>query len=763
VQEKIKSDFIGMKNGQIYRLSYIGENQSTICAKDSKGNIIELKKSIWERGPKYKPLNQGDYIECIFIDDDVSGNQYFDRVNIDNPYYCTIEEIINDKYVIEKTFNSWNKDDDPDKRKMYTDYNSKNANWILSFSSLLRHHIKNEIKEKRNYDDARKYLNTHNSILEWIKTSGFLLTQGELKREKSIIKIRRFQNENYNIETAIKIITNDKVNSFLVDLNPAISACKDNPDTILENKIYLLSRILGYAPPEFIPNSKLEDIIDTLRTKNLLFEYDEPFFSIRVQLTNRRKYFRKKIFSLYNVKEYAELENSSDLRHFIFLKKFEVENCEKLGQFARAQIEESTVEYLSAIYTKDIEVKHNLIRKAINALQKREFKRSELSKNEDYSYYKSDRIVLIGRMYEFLAYISSNRNEIISLLREALQLYSSVKFSRSYLVRFYLDYNNLMTKIGNIEPDKLKREIKPLWSIVISGLDQKAPFPQTYIFDKIYRILSVFGEKEESSLNSLFDELKIASSEDENLPNVKKLAGLVLANNLLSTFSDDNYHLFKYLKEYLLDGQVKLPLDRELDIDDKDTEIDHEIFSEEIQDLELKGSCCLDINRYIKTGEITEKTDLLEVLFHAVVGMLNASGGTLYVGVLEADWYPKDNEIEKLQQLGGVYYRNRIILGIEPELKMKKVNSDKHMLNLMDKMRKRISNDIGQYVTIKPDILIGRTIYQISIREYPIGNWGAYFNDIPYLRENNQTMKKTNQEFNKYLMHKHELKKQNSK
>lgn len=132
--------------------------------------------------------------------------------------------------------------------------------------------------------------------------------------------------------------------------------------------------------------------------------------------------------------------------------------------------------------------------------------------------------------------------------------------------------------------------------------------------------------------------------------------------------------------------------------------------------------------------------------------MANKDGGELYIGVLERERYDEEQDHYKLEKVGAVYKQNRIILGVEPELKEIDCNIDNHMLQMNNWFRSRLGEGVMPYIQVTPINIFGRHIYKIIIKQYT-GNEGVYLdNEKFFLRENNETVPKTPKEAHKYLI-----------
>jgi len=88
---------------------------------------------------------------------------------------------------------------------------------------------------------------------------------------------------------------------------------------------------------------------------------------------------------------------------------------------------------------------------------------------------------------------------------------------------------------------------------------------------------------------------------------------------------------------------------------------------EESQELEVKASAFVDINQWVYTGKCAASESITnEGILRAIVGMLNASGGTIIVGALERKRFPDWQQNDRLQALPCV--GDYLCCGIEVDL-----------------------------------------------------------------------------------------------
>jgi len=285
---------------------------------------------------------------------------------------------------------------------------------------------------------------------------------------------------------------------------------------------------------------------------------------------------------------------------------------------------------------------------------------------------------------------------------------------------------------------------------------------------ELCKIISLIGDYSEKGMEYLFIKSNKDIFMDSSLPNIKDISKLILANNLVSSISGENNPLLKQIIKYLQEGETYIKnLLSPGDDSEELYKIDegHRIFLEEMDDLEFKGSFSIDINRFVYNKKKLEKSDEIQYSFlKSVAGMLNGNGGEIYLGVLEGDRYNNPKFKDNLDILGAIYIRDKIVLGVEPELKVMKKNVDQHILKISETMRNRIKNDVMQWVKIIPESFNKkRTIYCISIQPYPDIH-GVTLKEKQkdkaekyYIRENNNTQEYSPRDFYTIKLKKEQL------
>jgi len=172
----------------------------------------------------------------------------------------------------------------------------------------------------------------------------------------------------------------------------------------------------------------------------------------------------------------------------------------------------------------------------------------------------------------------------------------------------------------------------------------------------------------------------------------------------------------------------------------------------ESQDLEVKGSAFVDIKAWLHAGK-TERNDqiLNEGVLKAVVGLLNAGGGTVIVGAIERSKFEQflDSKLAEYPTSG-----NYVIVGLKLDYQVAGSTRDWDALEL--RLRSVLSSRIEPaphvWVTIRRELFRGQELCVIAVAE-PDRGW-YYLNDkdrlVFYVRQGNQTVEMTGPDADTY-------------
>jgi len=723
---------------------------------DSKRRRYDTKRSPWQRGPKYSPPNKGDAIKYIveFITDDgypickelVPHNPYkFDKKDIPKniSYYFDLEPVEDEKLSLFSRMNA--------------DYENGNANWILSFTNLLKIYISDHL-ERKDFNKCLIICDGLTKINASLKTSGFLLSYRKEKRSEISNAIEYSLNKTDSIKLLCEIaLSNQPINRIK---NVLENILKSEPYNFTETDIFninMFNLILSHLD-EYLSTSDIKLIIDHISNNPDFFAHKTAHI-----LYNKRKILRKKLFTNKDNINFDYLANNSELSFLIYLQNLETKRCEYYNDIPEV--------ILSKAITNRFKAYHNpvnndeLINDSIEILKEKiQITSIYDDQNKIKQWFKRLNIEL-GMNYEYLAIKSDEISSITSYLGNSFEFYCKAKSARSYLITSLLDYYDLYKMF--IENNKLS-EITLASESYLEKLNKEKnkslliKYPLMENFIDLYKTFCCIGVSTEENNKFLFNiSLKITSF---NLSFIKiyKIASLILSHNLLSNISEEKIDFSNSIRSLFLEDTLNIKNIYFEDIEESEELLDI-ILSEESALIEFKGSFSLDLNRFCNTNELIIDKKLNNEILKTTVGMLNTTGGSLYIGILERDKFQKTQYEKNLKSIGSIFIKNRIIVGVEPELDKLNWNTDKHILHITDIFRGKIGKKFLSHINISQQTLKNRTIYQIDISPYHTEN-GVWLktseSEIFYVRENNQTVKKSPQEAFEFLRMRNKVDKQ---
>ena len=179
--------------------------------------------------------------------------------------------------------------------------------------------------------------------------------------------------------------------------------------------------------------------------------------------------------------------------------------------------------------------------------------------------------------------------------------------------------------------------------------------------------------------------------------------------------------------------------------------IEEVLLGGETETLEIKGSAFTNLERWALgdgkrefSGEVTHKGVL-----KAAVGLLNARGGKVIIGALEKDKYQKSEILRDEKKYPR--YHEYIICGADVDYVKK--GWDKFELKLQDTLDARIEPSASIWLTVKKEILFGKELCVISVRE-PFQDEWFYLKEGRerkfFVRQGNRTKELTGMEADYY-------------
>ena len=737
---------IGQEIELIFEEEYFKENIGHRILIDSNGRRYDTKRFPWQRGPKYNPPQKGDAIKYIieFITND--GYPICKEVMPKNPYKLTKEDIPNN---VLKYFN--NEPVEDEKLSLYQamneDYKHGNANWILSFTNLLKSNLL-DLLERKDYYNCLNVCEDLLTINDLLKSSGFLLSYRSKKRVEISDAIDYSNNKTLSTKLMCNIILSPQPNKKIITIIDNI--LKSDSLNFTENDISNINNfnlILNYAD-EYLTNKEVIEIIDHI-SNNAEF-YSHKTVAI---LNSKRKLLRKKIFTNKEIIDFENLENSQELSFLIYLQEIETKRCEYYNDLPEIILSKAIVKRFQAYYNP--KKFYELLKESISLLNEKIPINSIYDDQYKIENWFKRLNIELGMNYEYLSIKFDDIDSKISNLENAFGYYCKARSARSFLISSLLDYYKLY---------KMFQEEKELSDIILkSNLYYKKINDDEYIsllirypimksFVSLFRVFSCIDDSTDES-NKFLLEINSASS-NLKLPFIKidKIASLILANNLLTNINE-SLDISSAIRTLFLEETLNIKNIFFEEIDEGDELLDL-VLSEESNKLEFKGSFSADLKRYCNTNEIILDKRLNREVLKSVVGMLNANGGKIIIGILERDNFKKEQYVNRLKNIGSIFKDNKIIVGVEPEIDKHNWDIDKHILYINDIIRNRIGKRFLSHIIISNKIVMNRTIYEINISSYPAEN-GVWLKtsegELFYLRENNQTIKKSPSEAFEFL------------
>lgn len=747
----------GYEIGKEYSFRFTVETEEKFYLVGNDDCEYPVAKSPWEKGPKYIPYEFGAIIDCRVISIQ-NGSPSLERVNVVNRYYMEVEKLVSNHLVVRKTFLNWIDNPSGELRtQLKRDYEDKNANWVFTYIKLLDEHLY-VLFENYDFIGARVIIESALEIEHWIISSGFLITQGNYLRGKTSFiaeaNLKRWNSYLTWLEILQNVeLTNQTLLSIITFLEAATFPFESNTLAVdVTDKVRLLNFILRFQIPEVLNIDIVELLVATIQNKSL-FRFTAFVKQVLYPLSDRRKHYRYKLFAQHSNMTYDEFIDNRDLRHFIRLTQFDMLLNKERGNHTEVDLQLADTKLLEAELCSDRLEKQKIAQDSYEVLDARKPMKNDFSCAETRKQWSRWKNIILGRHCEFLAYYSDNIDARLALLENAKNHYVRGLYKRGYLILYYLQYYKYIHEVEDQESENMREDAKKLMVSFERCLEYSHIYPIVKEFYDMFCILSFLGNETTESYASLLSHIRVRmNSTGFDILNCASLARLVLANNLLLSLKQgENSFFLAEIKQLIIEKEVSLPIVEEM-TDDPEGEETHLLFSEEVQNLELKGSLHFDIKRFINTGEKHKKDEVTNGILKTVVGMLNMTGGTIILGVLECSKFTRDKEISSLQGLGAVFVKERILLGMQVDCKLLNGDIDLLMRHLNDLMRERIISSAPSYVQMRPEVVCDKTILCMNVKPYPGFEGVCLDKSEYYIRVNNETVTISAPEFIKLRM-----------
>ncbi|MBT3751490.1 MAG: hypothetical protein HOG34_21115, partial [Bacteroidetes bacterium] len=743
-------EYYECQNGAIIDLKFVKDFSSGSSARrfltDDSGIKLNLGRFSWQRGKFYNPPLEGSVLKYK-VELTENGRQLFSELNTTNPYFSPVEELKLSKkeksYILHLLDSNIEFDDIP--VKLSDQYADFNANWLITLIRYLRR-IAESFFDRQAYTECVFVSKLQSKVIFIIQHHPFLTLYQPDKRSEVSRAMEKTQAYNDNRIRRCGILDEGDVTFNIRSLvSDIISLDPLSDENSLFNKLSDLAWLMQ-KHEEKILRSQIEAVIEHIVVNNKYFAS-----SFSRMLTDKRKELRSKLFNELSFGNATALIGDKRLAYLIVLQEFQVKKNEYYQDTHGTILDLATYyQYRMHYAVDDLEVKIH----ARNCLES--FRIDPDHAAAGYSLdrlksWKHSRSIIIAQCLEFLAYREVDEVSIKEYLVVAMNLYRGHS-RRYYFLKELLSFYKLQDLIreGDLETiiDESQRCKDALQE---TSEEWETKFPILKSMLDIYIIMSSIFDFDDRTFEYLHKRSQQELQFNLPLPDRKGLAGLVLANNLLSFISNDDVGMFDLIRTFFLKGSVSINkfLGSQLETAELSAEF-LEIIGEETSRLEVKGSVMLDLNVYFTSGTVTYPENVWMSFLKTIAGFLNTSGGTLIVGALEVKKYEKDELLmAKITSGSNLIHKEYILNGVDIELKSLKKDLDTHWRMIGDKIAKYIKADLTSFIEMKHYEYMKKTFYVFHINPHP--NREGVFVQTPkkngvseqifYVRDNNRTKK----------------------
>lgn len=164
---------------------------------------------------------------------------------------------------------------------------------------------------------------------------------------------------------------------------------------------------------------------------------------------------------------------------------------------------------------------------------------------------------------------------------------------------------------------------------------------------------------------------------------------------------------------------------------------------DENQFLEYKSTHAVDLYRYLSTGGVFKNSDVAQEVPQAVVGLLNAEGGDIIIGICEPKGGKAPAALEKYPNIG-----SKKVIGLELDYSLLKGGWDEFMGAILSHMKDKVDATIGASLAFQNHLICEK---QVAVLTVPRGTRYYYYDSRFFVRVQNRTQMLTTEEAVDYM------------
>jgi len=322
--------------GKIYDFKVVDLKTKLALNSNKKYNIIELlgiddcKHETNALPGQMRTLKVGDNVQCIIKS--IGYNLQLNQVNIKDPYFAPITEIIHNKELITKYFDKALSDEnDDDSVELAVKYNSESAFWVFTFCNKILTRYFKDYSERYDYKSSKEIAELIIDIEKWIITSGIITSFPSKEARKNTIAKANQQLEKYSrIYDILTILEELDLNDFLSKRHNQVSSSH------IEDLYYILMFSDINQVEETLFVSYLTDILSKLE-----FDTSNSYFLKKLDNSlqfNKRVLYKDEYEKSFNLSfdKNSLFDNESEKNKYFALSFCQFLINEKIKNFERA-------------------------------------------------------------------------------------------------------------------------------------------------------------------------------------------------------------------------------------------------------------------------------------------------------------------------------------------------------------------------------------------------------------------------------------------